>query len=186
MSSAAAPPAPATSSAPAAVVQDFIVSLPVAIPNAAEFGAATALDQNDTVKFLLRFFAEVQLTRVKVFLCQITAQSAGVAGQYVRYGLVPRDLAFSAGPANSVTALMQQIPHLHDMILGSTVNSTASAIWTGADFPPGLQVDFRASELRHKLPHFAIFKANSSAVSLNGTIELTFTCAGRNFGAPVV
>jgi len=160
-------------------------------PLGSEFGVATAFTNHERVDTLKLIFASVELVACRIFIAQRVAGAVSNVGSGVRFGLAPRDLAFSTGTGSTAASLAAAVPHMNDMWLGATVSATQNVAYGegGRPFPPGLQLDFRAAEMRHKLPVIVVLNPTPNEKHLHkivaGTVEWEFVCTGVNFGAPL-
>jgi len=134
----------------------------------------------------LSLFSVVKLVRVEAYIFQSTVRSAGSSSvnnvALVRFGLGPRGL-------DTTPEAMSYIPHMKNMVCGTQVASSASlAFGEGGDpFPPGLQLDLRAAEVRHRYPRFWLLNPSVTAANtwalVHAQLHFVIECSGENFGA---
>jgi hypothetical protein len=128
----------------------------------------------------------VKLVRVEAYVFQSTVRSASSSSTnnvtHVRFGLGPRGL-------DTTPEAMGYIPHMKNMVCGTQVASSTSLTFgeSGQPFPPGLQLDLRAAEVRHRYPRFWLLNPSVTAANtwdlVHAQLHFVVECSGENFGA---
>lgn len=154
-----------------------------------EHGFTYSLRSHPRVETLLTIFSSVVVSSVRVYISQSTVLAADTTDptttRLIRYGVAPRGIVTHSEDSGVVG----YIPSLESVTLSSAVPATASCIWGvgGVPFPPGLQLDLRAVELRHN--YVEVLLANCDAVAGDdrslfvAQVDFTVQCSGQNFGA---
>jgi len=153
------------------------------------------LRQHPRIAQLLSIYSSVTLVSLRAYVFQTSVFAASEDGSrtsLIRFGLAPRGTTFQAKDAKGTTqTLTPFIPYLR--CFATTVNqtSTAECSWGagGVPFPPGLQLDFAAVEVRHHYPEFLL--ANAGEINTTekrigiaqAQLDITVECHGQNFGA---
>jgi hypothetical protein len=153
---------------------------------------------HDLVHVDLARFASVVLRRVTVTVLQTrafgaTTTGSGTTTRPLRLGLIPRTLATSVAQADgsvdeaATSALLARIPWQRTALLNTTVGAAVTYVWGdgGMDFPPGIQLDLRAGELRFGYPRVLVASLVQTTGSLDGAVvQVDFACdvSGSGFG----
>jgi len=134
----------------------------------------------------LSLFSVVKLVSVDAFVFQATVRSAGSSSagniRHARYGVAPRGLALT-----DVT--VPEVPYVRNLVCGTQVASSAALTFGagGEPFPPGLQLDLRAAEVRHRYPRFWLMNPVVSTTEtfdlVHAQLQFVVECSGQNFGA---
>lgn len=143
------------------------------------------------VAILLSLFSVVEVTRVQMYVFQRSVKSADPDGTYVpelRFGLVPRGTPAAIKSGSKQVGVVDDIPHLMSMVLHTNCPATTTVVWGegGIPFPPGLQLDLAATELRHR--YLNVFLGNVHPDEKDKTflaaaqVDITYRCSGDNFG----
>jgi hypothetical protein len=157
---------------------------------------------HDLVATDLKRFAYVVLKTVTITIVQ--TKVSGVAYDELtdafplKVGVMPRGLCTwytAADPSTKAKVidweqtrkLVGRVPHLRMMVLNTTVATIASFTWGdgGIPFPPGVQLDLKAGELRFPYAQFVVASLNANGSGkATGTVSIEFECecSGANFG----
>jgi len=134
----------------------------------------------------MALFDSVVLSSVKITIRQIMVpdSSDDYVRLFFRFGIVPRDTAF-LDPASQASVL-EYIPHLFDFATSSVPETMVVSFGeNGVPFPPGLQLDLKAAEVRHKHPE-ALLGNCSTGTGANPLVhmklEWVLKCSGEGFG----
>jgi len=169
-------------------------------------GIPAVLRQHPRIAQLLSIYSSVVLVSVRAYVWQTSVFSSSAEAHrpaLIRFGIVPRGITLQGIDAKGTTqTLTPFIPSLR--CFATTVNQTATAeaVWGegGSPFPPGLQLDLAAVEVRHHYPEFLL--ANAGAMTRKATkeqvkkcetadrigyaqaqLDVVVECTGQNFGA---
>jgi len=165
-------------------------------------GIAYNFRAHHRVKQALQMFAYVELVEVRAYVCQARVDGFGppatgasaptLSPARFRIGLAPRATPSSVTPTGGIlTSVVSSIPHLRTFICAPMTGASAEFVWTQANLPPGMQLDFRASEIRFNYAEFFVGRLSPLAVAPSsgvGTsdlaIQLDFivACSGTGFG----
>lgn len=198
---------PRTSSAPTAIVR---------IPCAGTGGQIQSTDAgieynfrgHAMVKHALAVFSIVNLVEVRIFVHQRSIFSAGTADfstgakavasaifpHHFRLGVAPNGLVTHTGTGSTRASIAHGIPGLRSFMTSSNIGTSATFEFASKPgpgafpFPPGLQLDLRAAEVRHKWPVVLIANASLDPDAVQyplAHIQVDFVveCSGSNFGS---
>jgi len=140
----------------------------------------------------LKSFSRVELTEVRATIYQTAvyaASSKAYKPHLVRFGLAPRGLyAISDG-----SLITSTIPNLRNFVTSTQVAAVATVVYTTSPssgelpFPPGVQTNFRDTEITHNWVEFFI---GATANDDNNTpicfaqLDFVVECSGSNFNCP--
>jgi len=164
-----------------------------------DYGVEYNFKSHPTVVTFLSLFQYVNLVAVEVTLTQSSVVCApsgakdsppAITSRF-RSGIVPRGLVPYEGPSKAITGMKTgSIPHLH-MFQTSTNLATSQVLRFGAGgipFPPGVQLDLRAVEIRGKYACFGLYPmalpvagAASSLIKVQLDFVVSYSTPG--FGA---
>lgn len=154
-----------------------------------QYGQSFTFKEHTQAASFASLFGACYVERVTITLTSLIARSTDSAPWVFRFGVVPR------GTPNVVSdvANADNIPWLHHFIAGSTLHYTTSitfARFPGANelpFPPGLQLDLNATEIRFKYPTPVVMLSNPSGADKKDVckwnIEFELRGEGTVFGA---
>jgi hypothetical protein len=140
----------------------------------------------------LKIFSFVELRTVKATIYQTSLVSAAVSHdsaykpRVFRHGVAPRGLDGAPGGTNIVS----DIPNLHTFITSAGMAASQTLVFGdgGMPFPPGVQVDLKAAEIRHSYAEYFVGLVSPITTSDRALIavQLDFVveCSGMAFGAP--
>jgi len=160
-----------------------------------ENGLTANLRRHPRIAQLLSIYSSVVLVSLRAYVFQTRvygADDVGHAVSLVRFGMVPRGLSFGAKNAKGVTqTVVPFIPSLRCIATTTNQTATAECAWGvgGAPFPPGLQLDLAAVEVRHHYPEFALCNAGALTKEehrrgiAQAQLDFTVECSGQNFGS---
>jgi len=179
--------APAESATPAAFNMVTCAS-PMMVHNPAVAGSTESFTSHKLVANLLRLYHTVELHSVTLQVFQVRTEPN--ADDYVprlfSFGVVPRDITHTA--ANS--SVVGYIPHLETFITSANGNEKTVSwgqLLGARPFPPGLQLDLSAAEIKSKFPEVLLGihedpdRDEQSLVAMRMTFVLR--CSGAGFGA---
>jgi hypothetical protein len=148
----------------------------------------------------LQLFASVELVEVHAFVYQTYVyppDKVGTVVNHYAFGIAPRATASSVtsstattGSAAESTTVVSFIPHLVSYLTGVTMATSANYSWSASNFPPGIQLDYRATETRFNYAQFLLTSTTPQKKTKDGSttpvvaVKLNFTvnCAGLGFG----
>jgi len=144
-------------------------------------------------------YAELLVDKVTFHITALSALSLDSSPWIFTFGIVPRGIAQHTA---STVALPTggQISFLQDFIVSSTVHNTscvtyaANPVGNELPFPPGIQLDLNAVEVRFRYPQPAIFHLTRKPPNSKGEttplvhwrVEFEVTGRGRGFGSSYV
>jgi len=161
-----------------------------------ENGVPAVLRQHPRIAQLLSIYSSVVIVSVRAYVWQTSVFGGSSESAHrpslIRFGITPRGLTLQAKDAKGTTqTLTPFIPSLR--CFATTINQTATAecSWGqgGVPFPPGLQLDLAAVEVRHHYPEFLL--ANAGAMTkkegregiAQAQLDIVVECTGQNFGS---
>lgn len=154
-----------------------------------EFGQIFDIRAHTQAAAFSSLFGACYVEKVILTLTSLVALETGSAPWIFRFGLIPRGAAMSKSDVPTAANL----PWLHPFISGATHHLQEKVVFARfpvgneLPFPPGLQLDLNATEIRFKYPTPAVLHktrktANPYAV-LNWHIEFELRGEGTSFGA---
>jgi len=162
-----------------------------------EHGFRYSFEEHRVVKMFLETFAVVELVACEVYVRQATVFGAsttkGTPTFLCRFGVTPRDALPTTKTDNTGDNVVSSIPHLSELTLGTNVASQGCVKWGrgGVPFPPGLQTDLKAAEIRFKKPN--VFAGITTPVAATNdapaydlvavNINFVISGSGQGFGA---
>lgn len=138
-----------------------------------------------------QLYSVVELYWIKLTIISAVAQSANTLSIISRYGVGPRGLVASVGSGSTVSSVGHLYPRFSTAVSGSTLNSVQSTTWGqrpgDTPFPPGLQLDFNATEFRFNyvtpyIFNISPFPSSTNTVAFYIYIEGEVRCSGDGFG----
>lgn len=165
--------------------------------------------QHADVQRWLQDFAYVELIEVRVFVFQcntwgfvpaggsstantIHPSTASLPTIHIRLGIAPGTTSITNTTTGSSTPSVETnghgIVHLESFLAVPLTANSAEYCWgaNGRPFPPGLQTDLRAIQLRHAYPTFVMVNLSKSdsrqADIVAGQIRFAVRCWGQNYG----
>jgi len=159
-----------------------------------DFGEAYTFSGHTQASTFASLFGACYVERVIFTLVSLKAFTPGSAPRIFRFGIVPRGTAMSLSKRSSAG----NIPWLQNFVVGANLHSQATVTYArnpvGSElpFPPGLQLDLNATEVRFRYPtpvvlhstHEEVTKENNCAL-VSWHLEFELTGEGVSFGAPV-
>jgi len=139
------------------------------------------------VAWALRHFSSVRLERVSVVVFQSSTsqpaagdRASSLSTNFVRYGLVPRNLPLPTDNEHSLS----YVPHLITAPWTVVESGATTHAWgpSGTPFPPGLELDFAVIE--NRFPYIALVVGSTSKLSFHVQLDFLISCSGQKFGAP--
>jgi hypothetical protein len=134
---------------------------------------------------LLSIFHTVELHRLTITVFQVRTEPAAedYEPKLLSFGLAPRDTTTMAARSSVVG----YIPHLADFV-SSALGNEKTVTWGdgGLPFPPSLQLDLSAAEVKSKYPeviagwHEQPAEGTKSLVALR--VSFVLRCTGTGFG----
>jgi len=179
---------PATSSAPPATIL-IPCSSPAAELDLSTVGFVTSFRNHPQVVAASRLFSSVVLKSVSITIAQLTIPSSDEAYTrlFTKFGIIPRDTNF-VDPATK-SSVVSYLPHLKSFATSlNPIDLTVTWGDGGIPFPPGLQLDLRATEMVNNYP-VAFFghtdlnldKQADSIASM--ALDFSVECSVQGFGA---
>jgi len=142
---------------------------------------------NDKPKAFAEIFGSVTITRVAITVSSfyIRATSSSSTPWLVRFGIIPHSIS---------TSKPKTINYLHNILLGTPIATMSTIVFSSSPspgefpFPPGLQMDLKATEVRFPYPAIAVLVVNPSDNKENIKIadvivEYDLYGCGTTFGA---
>jgi len=135
---------------------------------------------------LLRMFHTVELHSLTLTVVQLKEEPSAddFQRQMFSFGLVPRGTTHTA----AASSVVGYIPHLEEYMT-SAISREKTVSWGagGKPFPPALQLDLSAAELKSKHPEILLGMhddpASGSEEIIGVRVSFTLRCSGTGFGA---
>jgi len=160
--------------------------------------------EHPIVAMALRMFSVVEVVEVTAYVMQsrvVAASSTGFTPRQLRFGLAPRATTTATSsttggttPTTTWTGVVGAIPHLVDIASSPNFTAQSSVTWSLSPsgnqrpFPPGIQTDLRAVELRHNYVNFLLAANNPVSAGTDDAwlcqVSFVINCSGQNFGNP--
>lgn len=147
------------------------------------------------VASLLGIYASVVIVSVRAYVWQASVFAANEDGakiSLVRFGVAPRGTSLGVKDSKgNVTSYAPFLPSLRSFATTPNQTTTVECAWGegGTPFPPGIQLDLGAVEIRHNYPEFllanagVVTKKELSTELAQAQLDFTVHCSGQNFGA---
>jgi hypothetical protein len=157
-----------------------------------DFGEAYTFKGHTQASTFASLFGACYLERITFTLVSLVALTPGSSPWIFRFGVIPRGTADSI--SNKSTA--GDIPYLQNFVVGATHHSQAVVTYARdpapgeLSFPPGLQLDLNATEVRFRYPTPAVLHVTQQTVAdkkenvalVKWHVEFTLRGEGATFG----